>query len=78
MNIPLPLKGYSRGLVPGTENVNTSPYISNVRPRDTLEGWIRIGQRPGLKKAYSQQIGGTNRPIVWLGAIVTTDNNIVE
>ena len=78
INFPLPLKGFARGLVPGMEEGTTSAYMLNVRPRDVLESWIRIGQRPGLKKAYSQQIGGTNRPIVWLGSIVTTDYNIVD
>ena len=78
INIVLPIKGYSRGLVPGMEPGGTSPYLLNVRPRDVLESWIRIGQRPGLKKAYAQQIGGTNRPIVWLGSVVTTDYNIVD
>jgi len=69
----LPLEGYSRGLTPGTEKVTTSPYMNNVRPRDTLEGWIRLGQRPGLKKSYSQQIGGGAYPIVWCGSITTVD-----
>ena len=73
INFQLPLEGFSRGLTPGTEKVTTSPYMSNVRPRDTLEGWIRIGQRPGLKKAYAQQIGGGANPIVWMGSITTVD-----
>ena len=73
VNFGLPLEGYSRGLTPGTEKVTTSPYMKNVRPRDTLEGWIRLGQRPGLKKAYSQQIGGDAVPIVWCGSITTVD-----
>ena len=69
----LPLEGYSRGLVPGTEKPTTSPHMNNVRPRDTLEGWIRLGQRPGLKKAYSQQIGGEASGIVFLGSVTTVD-----
>ena len=69
----LPLEGYSRGLTPGTEKVSTSPYMANVRPRDTLESWIRLGQRPGLKKAYAQQIGGAASPVVWVGSITTLD-----
>ena len=69
----LPLQGYSRGLIPGNEQPMTSPYMSNVRPRDTLEGWIRLGQRPGLKKAYSQQIGGAASPVVWIGCVTTLD-----
>jgi len=73
MIFPLPLEGYARGLIPGMEKSTTSPYMNNVRPRDTLESWIRLGQRPGLKKAYSQQIGGAASPIVWVGNITTVD-----
>lgn len=69
INFPLPLEGFSRGLTPGAEKVTTSPYMQNVRPRDTLEGWIRVGQRPGMKKAYAQQIGGAASPIVWIGSV---------
>jgi len=61
MIFPLPLEGYARGLIPGMEKSITSPYMNNVRPRDALESWIRLGQRPGLKKAYSQQIGRKHR-----------------
>lgn len=70
---PLPLKGFSRGLTPGTENVLTTAYCDNVRPRDTLEGWIRLGQRSGLKKAYSQQVGGSDKPVTWLGSVTSID-----
>lgn len=73
INFALPLGGYSRGLTPGTEEVTTSPYMNNVRPRDTLEGWIRLGQRPGMKKAYAQQIGGAASPVVWMGSITVFD-----
>jgi len=69
----LPLEGYSRGLTPGTEKVSTSPYMNNVRPRDTLENWIRLGQRPGLKKSFAQQIGGAAQPIVWMGWVTSVD-----
>jgi len=69
--IPLPLKGLSKGLPVANETAATSGYMSNVRPRDVLEGRLRLGQRPGLKKAYSQQIGGSEAAIVWLGSITT-------
>jgi len=69
--VPLPLKGLSKGLPVANEEAATSGYMSNVRPRDVLEGRLRLGQRPGLKKAYSQQIGGTASSIIWLGTITT-------
>ena len=69
----LPLQGLSEGLPVTAEQGMTSGYMSNCRPRDVLEKRIRIGQRPGLKKAYSQQIGGSATPIVWLGDITIVD-----
>jgi len=71
--IKLPLGGYSEGLDPKMQQQGTCGYMKNVRPRDVLEGKLRLGQRPGLKKAYSQQIGGGSYPIVWLGSITTID-----
>jgi hypothetical protein len=69
----LPLQGLSEGLSVTSEQGMTSGYMSNCRPRDVLEKRIRIGQRPGLKKAYSQQIGGAAEPIIWLGSVTTVD-----
>jgi len=71
--INLPLQGYSRGLAVCKEGANFSGYMNNVRPRDTLEGRIRLGQRPGLKKAYSQQIGAAAANIVALLSVTTVD-----
>ena len=71
--INLPLSGKSSGLAVCKENTTTSGYILNCRPRDTLERRIRLGKRPGLKKAYSQQIGGDAVSIVWIGSITTLD-----
>jgi hypothetical protein len=70
---PVPLKGVSRGLAASYQEEGTSGYMLNCRPRDVLEGKLRIGQRPGTKKAYAQQIGGENSPIVWLGSVTTVD-----
>ena len=67
----LPFAGLSEGLPVSVEQEGTSGYMSNVRPRDVLEHRMRIGQRPGLKKAYSQQIGGATAPIVKLLSITT-------
>jgi len=71
--IPLPLKGLSKGLPVANETAATSGYMSNVRPRDVLEGRLRLGQRPGLKKAYNQQIGGSDSPIMWIGSVTIVD-----
>jgi len=67
----LPIKGYSEGLSPHRET--TSSYMMNVRPRDVLENKLRIGQRPGFDKKYSQQISGDAVPIIWLGDVTIVD-----
>ena len=64
--ISIPLKGRNDGMPIGQGDMATTGYINNCRPRDVLEGRLRLGQRPGLKKAYSQQIGGDEFPIIAL------------
>lgn len=66
VEFPIPIKGYSEGMQPHQQEPGTCQYMSNCRPRDVLDNRIRLGQRPGLKKAYSQQIGGGANPIVEL------------
>lgn len=70
---PLPLAGKSAGIGVSYQEEGTSGYLNNVRPRDVLESRLRIGQRSGLKKAYSQQIGGEATPVNWLGSITVFD-----
>lgn len=69
----LPLGGVSEGLPVTAEQPSTTGYMSNCRPRDVLEKRLRLGQRPGLKKAYSQQIGGDAVPIIEILSITTVD-----
>jgi len=71
--IQQPLGGYSEGLPIERQQQATSGYMKNCRPRDVLEGKLRLGQRPGLKKAYSQQIGGATAPIIELLSITVID-----
>jgi len=68
-----PLGGYSEGFPVEQQQQATSGYMKNCRPRDVLEGKLRIGQRPGLKKAYSEKISGEAAPIVWLGSVTTVE-----
>ena len=44
-----------------------------MRVIDIQDNRFRGGQRPGLQKAYTQQIGSTSSPIIWLGSITTVD-----
>ncbi|MHC4891456.1 MAG: hypothetical protein ACYTEO_18540 [Planctomycetota bacterium] len=66
----MPVKGVSRGLPLDKEPPLTSGDMNNVRPRDVLENRIRMGQRPGLDKRYTQQIGGTAAVIVAICDVV--------
>ena len=60
----IPIKGLSEGFEVSTSEPMTSGYMNNVRPIDSLERRLRLGQRPGLEKKYAQQIGGIAAPIV--------------
>ena len=73
IELPLPLRGINYALPDDKIGAGYSPYMLNVRPFDTLERKVRIGQRPGLDKMYSQQIGGATEPIVYLGSIPVVD-----
>ena len=61
---PLPIKGFSEGLEVSKTPGEYSPYMNNVRPFDVLDNRLRLGQRPGLDKAYLQQIASVAGPIV--------------
>jgi len=73
IEISLPLEGLSEGFPASDETATTSGYMSNCRPRDVLEKRLRLGQRPGLKKAYAQQVGSFSTPLVWLCEITIVD-----
>jgi hypothetical protein len=60
-----PIRGLYRGSLTGHAPDLTSEKLNNVRPVDTLEKRIRIGQRPGLDKwANGTQIGAAEQPVV--------------
>lgn len=65
MEILPPIKGLFRGTLLGHAPALTSEYMNNVRPVETLEKRIRIGQRPGLDKwGNGTQVGDAELPIV--------------
>ena len=64
MELLFPFKGKHKGLPASKQPTGTSPDLQNVRPYDTLDDRGRGGQRPGMDKKFSQQIGGTAYPIV--------------
>jgi len=66
------MKGKSLNFAATTQPQFTSPRMNNVRPRDVMEYRARGGQRPGFKKAYNQQIGGSSdRPVVAMCQVTT-------
>ena len=54
--LTFPLGGINKSRVPEDQPEATSPDINNVRPFDVLDERIRGGQRPGMKKRYSEQV----------------------
>jgi hypothetical protein len=69
MKIPIPIKGKYVGVPIAEAPVGTSGDLKNVRPRDVAEGRLRIGQRPGLDKWSTDQLGGADAPIVAIGFV---------
>ena len=60
-----PVRGLFRGTLVGHAPALTSEDMNNVRPIDTLEKRIRIGQRPGLDKwGNGTQVGAAENPVV--------------
>ncbi len=70
MELPAPIKGYHVGAAAKDQPPLTSPSMRNVRPFDSEKERTRIGQRPGLKKAFDTQIGGEH-PIIRMVQIAT-------
>ncbi len=64
-----PIKGISKGLPVDKEMPTTSGHMNNVRPIDTLERRLRLGQRPGLDKWSNQQIGAAEQPVVAMAVV---------
>ena len=62
--LSLPYKGVNQGSTVSKAPSEYSTNINNVRPRDILEQRIRMGQRPGLAKWSTDQVGGSSQPIV--------------
>ena len=70
--LPLPVKGISKGFGVDKEERLFSSYMNNVRPTDVLETKIRLGQRPGLDKWGSgDQIGAAEQPVVAMCTVST-------
>lgn len=73
MDLLFPHRGYHVGLGAEKQPANTTPYIQNMRVIDSQDNRFRGGQRPGLQKAYTQQIGGLPNPVVVITMVTTVD-----
>jgi len=73
MQLLFPFKGKHKGLPAGKQPAGTSPNLQNVRVFDVLDDRGRGGQRPGMAKKYTQQIGGTAYPIVAICSVTVVN-----
>lgn len=69
VKFPIPIGGVFYGFNPEDTSGQYSQNMLNCRPLDTLENKIRLGQRPGLKKLYTDQISGSAQAIVEMGYV---------
>lgn len=71
MELGFSIHGLHEGLSTEKQPPTTSPFLKNVRPVDIEEERTRGGQRPGLVKAYSTQVGGAH-PVLLMVSIAST------
>lgn len=60
IDLIFPVGGLSRRFDYQRQEPYTTPNALNVRAKDTVDGRVRGGARPGLAKAFAQQTGGGN------------------
>jgi len=70
---PLPIKGFNEGINVENTPPDTTNDLMNVRPIDSLSSRLRLSQRPGLSKAYDEQIAGAVGAVVEIGSITIVD-----
>ncbi|KKL27895.1 hypothetical protein LCGC14_2380570 [marine sediment metagenome] len=71
MILGFPLKGKFLGIQSSKQPNQTSRDLNNVRP--FFDGRAVGGQRPGMDKVYSQQIGGGAYPVVAMCSVTVVD-----
>ena len=69
----IPINGFSEGLIVRETPSVFSGDMNNVRTTDTINRRLRIGQRPGMLKAFSTQIASAQSPVVAIGSITVVD-----
>lgn len=75
ISLEFPVFGIDRRLPGKVDSPGTSANAVNVRPDDTEEGRLRGGSRPGLIKAFAEELGSGAR-IQHLGQLNTVTDGI--
>ena len=73
MDLIFPFRGFNKGLGAEKQPAGTTPWIQNMRVMSTQDDRFQGGQRPGLKKAYVEQIAGSTMPVVLLISVTIVD-----
>jgi len=71
MELSFPLKGLNVGAPASKQPAGTSRALNNVRP--FWDGKAVGGQRMGVSKKFTQQIGGNAAPIVGMCSVTVVD-----
>lgn len=72
--IPMPLRGVNRAYTVDKTSPEFCDSMNNVFPFDTLEGRMRFGKRPGLKKwGEGSLVGGAELPVVAMCIVSTIE-----
>jgi len=74
INFSFPFSGVDKGRAASNQSLTTSPDMSNMRVFDVLDNRARGGQRPGLAKRYSEQIGSAPVPIALIGSVTVMES----
>jgi hypothetical protein len=71
LEILFPFKGYNTSTAHKNQPSLSTSIILNCRIKDVSENRARGGQRPGLSKAFDEQVG-TTQPVLKMVSINTT------
>ncbi len=66
-----PFSGYALNLAYKNQQQMTTPLMLNARIREVSENKAMGGQRPGMDKAFTEQVGD-NQPVLKIVTINTT------
>jgi len=74
LHFPFPVGGLDEAQAYTGQPPYTSPDLQNVRAFDVVEERWRGGQRPGLSKAWEQELGGGS-PVRYMGQVTVVESS---